>query len=186
MSVESPTSGGPVDPAVQFATGGSTFSFALPANSTTTPTIQLQTGTLPATITVTLTIESGGQDLTPAGLAPVVIKVPPTAPVITSVALTHSGSILTVTVQGYSSPQDMTSAVFKFTAAPGATLDTPELTVDVSTDFSGWYTQAVSTQYGSAFTYTQTFDVHGNTASIGSVTVKLTNSVGSSNTMSAN
>jgi hypothetical protein len=186
LTVQPATAGGPVDPAVQFSTGGTTLSFTQPANSTTTPAIQIQTGTLAATITVTLTLESGGQDVTPSGLQPVVIEVPATAPVITGVTLTRSGSTLTVTVQGYSSTRDMSSAVFNFTAASGDTINTPELTVDLGTEFSTWYAEANSIQFGSAFAYTQTFDVSNDASNIGSVSVTLSNSVGSSNTVSAN
>jgi hypothetical protein len=186
LTVQPATPGGPVDPAVQFSTGGTTLTFVVPANSTTIPAIQLQTGTLPGTITVTLTLESGGQDFTPAGLQPVVIDVPQSPPVITSVSLTRNGDTLTVTVQGYSSSQSMTNAVFNFTPVPGETVSTPQVTIDVSTEFSGWYSQAASIQYGSAFSYTQVFQVVPDASSIGTVSVTLTNSQGSSNTVTAN
>jgi len=149
------------------------------------PTIQIQTGTLAATITVTLTLESGGQDVTPSGLQPVVISVPATAPVITSVSLTRDGAILIVVVQGYSSPRDMTSAIFNFTAASGDSINDPQVTVDVGTDFIDWYAEDTSTLYGSAFTYTQTFLLSNDASTIGSVSVTLSNSIGTSNAVSA-
>ena len=40
------TSSGVNDPAVQFASGGRTIDFNIPANSTATPGVQLQTGTV--------------------------------------------------------------------------------------------------------------------------------------------
>ena len=186
LAVKPATSGGPVDPAVQFSTGGGTFSFTLPANSTTVPTIQLQTGTLASTITVTLTLESDGQDVTPAGLAPVVIVVPPAAPVITSVTLERNGTTLTVIVLGYSTTRDMTSADFTFSPASGDTISDPQLAVDLGTSFTGWYGQADSILYGSAFTYTQNFTLNNAATTIGSVSVKLTNSIGTSAAGTAN
>ena len=186
ITVQPATAGGPVDPAVQFSTGGTTLTFALPANSTTIPAIQIQTGTLAATITVTLTLESGGQDVTPSGLQPVVIVVPAVAPVISSATLTRSGDTLTVTIQGYSSTRDLSSAVFTFTPAAGATIDNPQVTVDVSSDFTSWYSQETSDQYGSAFSYTQIFNLSSDASTVGSVSVTLTNSVGTSNSESAN
>jgi len=135
---------------------------------------------------VTLALESAGQDGMPPGLEPVVIAVPATAPVITGVTLTRNGTSLTVTVQGYSSTRDMTNAVFTFTAASGSTLDTSDLTVDIGSTFSRWCAQNTSIQYGSAFTYTQNFDVSKNASTIGSVSVTLTNSVGTSKAVSAN
>ena len=186
LAVKPATSGGPVDPAVQFSTGGGTFSFTLPANSTTVPTIQLQTGTLASTITVPLTLESDGQDVTPAGLAPVVIVVPPAAPVITSVTLERNGTTLTVIVLGYSTTRDMTSADFTFSPASGDTISDPQLAVDLGTSFTGWYGQADSILYGSAFTYTQNFTLNNAATTIGSVSVKLTNSIGTSAAGTAN
>jgi hypothetical protein len=186
LTVQPATPGGPVDPAVQFSTGGTTYTFTEPANSTTVPIIQIQTGTLEATITVTLTLESGGQDVTPSGVQPVVISVPATAPVITSVSLTRDGTILIVLVQGYSSPREVTNANFDFTAASGDSINDPQVTVNnVETDFTDWYGQDASTQYGSAFTYTQTFLLSNDASTIGSVSVTLSNSVGTSNAVSA-
>jgi len=186
LTVQPPATGGPVDPAVQFSTGGTTQTFALPANSVTIPAIQLQTGTLAATITVTLTLESGGLDVTPTGLQPVVIVVPAVAPVIASAAFTTDTDpdTLTVTIQGYSSTREVSSAIFTFTPIAGATIDNSPVTVDVSTDFSSWFSQEGSDQYGGAFAYTQTFNLSGGNAStVASVSVTLTNSVGTSNSV---
>ena len=110
---------------------------------------------------------------------------PATAPVITSVSLTRDGAILIVVVQGYSSPRDMTSAIFNFTAASGDSINDPQVTVDVGTDFIDWYAEDTSTLYGSAFTYTQTFLLSNDASTIGSVSVTLSNSIGTSNAVSA-
>jgi hypothetical protein len=165
---------------VQFASGGTTYSFLLPENSTTVPNIQLQTGTLPCTITVSLDLQANAQDVTPAGLQPVVIVVPNSPPVITNVGLARSGDTITVTVQGYSSTRDMVSADFTFTPAAGQSLSDPSVTVDVSSEFANWYSQPTSLQYGSAFTYTQTFNLSSDASTVGSVSVTMTNSVGTS------
>ena len=189
LTVQPPATGGPVDPAVQFSTGGTTQTFALPANSVTIPAIQLQTGTLAATITVTLTLESGGLDVTPTGLQPVVMVVPAVAPVIASGTLTAGSDTdpdtLTVTIQGYSSTREVSSAIFTFTPAAGATIDGSPVTVDVSTDFSSWFSQESSDQYGGAFTFTQTFNLSSDASTVASVSVTLTNSVGTSNSVTA-
>ena len=185
LSVAPSTPGGPVDPSVQFATGGTTYQFTIPANTTTTPKIQLQAGTLPATITVTLTLTADGQDVTPEGLAPVVIDVPVTAPTISSVTLTRDGDNLTVTVQGFSSTRQMDDATFIFTAADGSSISNPNITVGNTTAFGDWYSQSDSTQYGSLFTYVQNFTLSNNASTISGVSVTLTNSSGTSNSVSA-
>jgi hypothetical protein len=181
LTVQPTNAGGPTDPNVQFSTGGTVDTFTLPANSTSVPQIQIQTGTLTGTITVNLTIEQNGQDVTPAGLQPVVITVPPVAPVITSVLISGSGTNLTVTVQGYSSTRDMSNASFTFTpAVSGFSIATPQVTIDVSSEFANWYAQAESLQFGSAFLYTQNFDLSSDSSAIGGVSVTLTNSAGTS------
>ena len=186
LTIQPPKPDGPVDPAVQFSTGGDTLNFTIPANSVTTPTVQIQAGTLAATITITLTLEANGQDVTPADLQPVVIQVPAAPPVISSVAVARSGDTLTVTVQGFSSTRTMSSATFVFAPAAGSTLSNSSVKVDVGSAFADWYAQTASQQYGSAFSYTQTFQLSNDASTIGSVTVTLTNSVGTSNARSAN
>jgi len=181
LSVQPTNTGGPTDPNVQFSTGGTVETFTLPANSTTVPQIMIQTGTLSGTITVNLTLEQNGQNVTPGGIQPVVINVPPVAPVITSVLVSGSGSNLTVTIQGYSSTRDMSTADFTFTpAVSGFSLATPQVSVDVGAEFATWYAEAESLQFGSAFLYTQTFDLSSDSSAIGSVSVTLTNSAGTS------
>ncbi|HEX4007376.1 MAG TPA: FG-GAP-like repeat-containing protein [Acidobacteriaceae bacterium] len=189
LTVQPTKSGGPVDPAVQFSTGGDALDFTIAANTTKTPTVQLQTGTVAAKITITLTLTANGVDVTPASLEPVVIDVPAAAPTITSVTLTRDGDMLTVDVQGYSSTRDMVSANFDFTPAAGATLDDPNVAVDASNftqAFSTWYADGTSVQYGSAFTYIQTFQLSNSALNIKSVKVTLINSIGKSNAATAN
>ena len=81
---------------------------------------------------------------------------------------------------GYSSPRDLSQAVFVFTAAAGANLQTGQVTVPLSAVFSAWYQSAASAPYGSQFTLTQPFTVTGNQQAVTSLTVTLTNSMGTS------
>jgi uncharacterized repeat protein (TIGR03803 family) len=175
------------DPAIEFANGSRTFTFNIAANSTATPTIQLQTGTDEGTITVTLAlaITSTGQDVTPAGLAPVDITIPAAVPVITSMTLTRSGNTITVNIMGYSNPRDMASANFTFTGTGGVSIDDPNLTVPATTLFGGWYSTAPSQAFGSEFLYTQAFTLTDDNSTIGQVMVTLTNSAGISGSAAA-
>jgi hypothetical protein len=185
LTVDPLTPGAPTDPAVQFSTGGTTFTFTIPAGSTTTPTVQLQTGTDSSTITVTLTLEANGQTIDAPSIQPVVITVPNSAPVISSITLARNGNTLTVDIQGYSTTRDVGSATFDFTPASGSSISNPEITVDVSTDFTTWYSGETSVQYGSSFSYSQVFNLNNDSSNIGSVSVVLTNSVGQSNQATA-
>ena len=177
--------GGANDPAIQFATGGTTETFTVPANTTATPTIQLQSGTDAGTITVTLVLTAAGQVVTPANIQPLVITIPPAPPVITSMTLTRSGDSITANIIGYSNTRDMSQAFFQFIAANGSSLSNSIVTIPAAPLFAAWFTTAGSQTYGSNFMYTQTFNLSADQSTIGSVTVTLTNSAGSSATATA-
>jgi hypothetical protein len=177
--------GGANDPAIQFASGGRTLVFTVPANSTTTPTIQLQAGTDAGTITVTLVLTAGGQNVTPANIVPLLITVPPAPPTITSMTLTRTGDSITANIIGYSNTRDMASAQFTFTAANGQSITNPSITVPATALFATWFSTANSQTYGSNFQYTQTFNLSADQSTIGSIAVTLTNSAGTSGSATA-
>ena len=166
------------DPSIQFAAGGRNYTFTVPANSVAVPPILIQAGTVAGTITVPLTLTAQGVDVTPANLQPVVIVIPRAAPVISTTTLTRSGGELSIAVHGFSNTREVTTATFHFVAATGATVTTADVTAPVTPLFTTWFDGTVSPTYGSAFTYTQVFDVSDDAANIGSVQVTLTNSVG--------
>jgi hypothetical protein len=168
------------DPAIQFSTGGRTYSYTVAANSTSVPPVQLQAGTDAGTITIAAKLMADSVDVTPSGLIPLVIVVPPVVPMISGTTLTASGTTLTVVIHGYSNTREVSSAVFDFTAATGDTLATPTVTIPATTIFSNWFGDATSDSYGSTFTYTQIFDTSNDASTVGSVKVTLTNSVGTS------
>ncbi len=168
------------DPSIQFSSGGRTFSYDVAANSTTVPPVQLQAGTDAGTITVTAALMADGVDVTPTGLAPLVIVVPAVVPVVTGTTITAAGDVLTVVVHGFSNTREVSSAVFNFTAATGDMLGTSMVTIPATTVFGAWYTDPTSDAYGSTFTYTQLFNTSADASTVGAVTVTLTNSVGSS------
>lgn len=169
------------DPAIQFADGGRTFTVVIPANSTTIPAVELQSGTDAGTITIPVVLTADGLDITPTTLAPLTIVVPPAVPVLSSATITRSGKQVTVAVHGFSNTREVMQADFHFKAATNATITKPDFMLPATTLFGGWYSSEASTAYGSTFTYTQIFDVSDDAASIGSVDVTVTNSVGTSN-----
>ena len=175
------------DPAIQFASGGRTMNFTVPANSTTLPPLQISTGTVAGTITVSVTLMAGGVNVTPAGSS-ITIPVPKTAPVILpgKVTLVRANGYLEVDVTGYSTTRDMTQVVFKLNAAPGGSFIAPVITLPVSSPFTSWYTNGASTSFGSQFTYSQPFSVIGDINQVQSVTVTLTNSAGASVSVTSN
>lgn len=178
---------GPDDPNVQFSTGGRSIRITIPAGSTAGGSpVGVQSGTVAGTITITTQATAAGQDITPDPGPKQTIRINASAPVIRSVTATRSSGILTVTVVGFATDREMTQAVFQFTGSAGANLQNGSVTVPVSSLFSTWYGNADSAQYGSQFTFTQTFNVQGDASTVASVSVTLTNQVGSSKAASAN
>lgn len=170
------------DPTVQFATGGRSLAFTIPANITVTPTVQIQTGTVAGNAVLTLQVLAGGVDVTPAGLVPVLIIIPAAVPNLNSVTKTVTGDAITVTVQGFSNTREVTKATFHFA---GEKFKNPDVTVDVTGLFAAWYASAASQQFGSTFRYTQNFTLSSSAAKVTSITVTLDNSIGTSTTGSA-
>ena len=80
------------DPAVQFSSGGRTMTFSIPALSTVTPTVQIQTGTVAGTATISLVVTSSGVNVTPANVTPVQITIAPAVPTITTSAIARSAA----------------------------------------------------------------------------------------------
>jgi hypothetical protein len=171
---------------VQFATGGRTFSFTVAAGSITTPLVALQTGTVAGTINVTLSLTADGVDVTPAGVSPITLVIAPGAPVVTSVTFTNSGTgQLTVVVNGFSNTRDMSGVDFVFTGTGASALGSSTASVTTTSLFTPWYASATSDAYGSEFTYTQNFQLSQPDSGITGVSVTLTNSIGTSESVSS-
>lgn len=177
------------DPAAVFSNGKRTADFTIPANSTTAQLPEgfaMQTGTVAGTLTLGVTLKAGSTDITPNPAPQLVSKISRAAPVIKSVTARRLTAGLEVTITGYATGREITSAAFRFTPASGSTLDTTELTVQLGDSAKTWYSSDASKPFGSQFTLTQQFNVQGNTGAISSVTVTMTNPQGTSTSVSAN
>jgi hypothetical protein len=178
------------DPAVQFAGGGRTSQALIPAGSTNNVSAgSIQTGTVAGTITIVTQLAAATQDVTPSPPPTQTIRIAPGPPTIVTpngVTAVRNATGLTVTVVGFSTPRQVTQAVFVFSAATGANLQTGTVTVAVDGPFTQWYASTASVLFGSQFTLTQPFTVQGSPSSIVSVSVTLVNSLGTSNAVSAN
>ncbi len=182
-----PYAGSMGDETILFTNGSTIMPIFIPANSTITPVVALQNGTVAGTITLTLTLSAGGVPV-PSGTITKTIVIPPAAPTINTATWTLSGTTLTVTVTGFSNTRDIAKATFHFGSSSGPTISTPDQTItggDFATQFSDWFGSATSQPYGSSFLYTQTFQISNDVTGIDQVTVTLVNSVGSSPTKAA-
>ncbi len=179
---------GYIDPALQFAAGGRTLNFTIPAGATSVPAIAggaIQQGTVAGTITVTLTsLTSGGVNAMPATPVTASATIQPLPPVITanSVKITNlTPTGFDVVLTGYSTTRDMSTATFTFTAGSGSQFTgASTFSVPVNAAYSAWYQSAESQSFGSMFQLQVPFTITGNTSILQSVSVTLTNSVGTS------
>ena len=178
-----PATGLPDDPTIVLANGTRTMTFSLPAGSTATPAIMLQSGTTAGAVTVTLQLTSNGVPVTT--VAPIVIQVAKAAPIITSVALMHGLNQVTVVIKGLSSTREMTGAKFTFTPSSGNSFTQASFPLTPSSLFVSWYDTTASDAFGTAFTYTVIFTLSGSSTTVASVAVDLTNTIGTSPSVTA-
>jgi hypothetical protein len=186
----------PIDPAVQFATGGRTIQFTIPANTTQAlfvgqgSRIGLQTGTVASTLTLTpsFTTDQGGVTLNPDPLPVLQLTVAPAAPVISAVALSNpSATSLLIRVTGFSTTRTLTNFNIRFTPAQSVQMPNSQFTFDLGTVAAAWYRSTSSQTFGSQFSITVQFNFQGLPAaapslgaSISSVAVTLANEQGTS------
>lgn len=192
----------PADPAVQFATGGLSVPFVIPANSTSAvfgtqgTQIGIQTGTVASTITLTpsFATQAGGVDLNPASPATLQLVVAPAAPVL--VALEISGQAangFTINVTGFTTTRTLTSWNLQLNAAPGFSLPTTQFSINVQPVSKVWFLGSASQSFGGQFTISIPFTFQGNVSanqtilnSIASVSATIANEVGTSNSIQIN
>jgi hypothetical protein len=188
LSVRPETAPSVNDPAIQFASGGRTLDFTIPAGQTQAAfpvsPVALQSGTVAGTITLTVRLTAGGVDITPSPAPARSVRVTPSPPVITSLILRRTSSGFEAEIAGFSTPRQITQAKFRFAGAPLSDIQPAEVTVDVNTAFGNWYRSTPSAQYGSTFRYTQPFAVQGSSNAVSSVTVTLANGQGVSQPVS--
>jgi hypothetical protein len=177
-----PESGGG-DSSIQFSTGGRTVSFTIDAGSTNfvfpAPTLAIQTGTVAGTIRLTVQYRVGDVDVTPSPAPSFTTRIERAAPRVHSVRLTRSSSGMTVEVIGFSTAREVTEAMFRFTAAPGDTLQNSEVRLPVESMFNTWFQDPSSSRFGSQFSFSQQFTVQGDPNAINVESVTLTNRLGS-------
>jgi hypothetical protein len=177
------------DPAVVFANGSRTLNFNIAAGSTqgtfTVPKVSLQTGTVAGLITITTELSVNGTPLASGQPAPQTVRIAPAAPVITSFDVTRTSGGFDLSIVGLATPRQVSQLVVRLTPASGATFQTTDFTINVAAGFTAWYANSASVPFGSQFKLVLPFTLSDST-SLASVSVTLSNSVGSSATVSKN
>lgn len=187
------------DPAVQFAVGGRTVNFTIPAGqrdavfASNATQARFQTGTVAGSIVITPSFQSdGGIALTPTDPPALTLTVAQAAPRLQSVQIsgkTSSGFSLLVT--GFATSRQISTIELSFTAASGENLGTSKITLAAEPSFNAWYQSTASAQFGSQFTATVPLTLTGDVVNastladtIRSVSVTLTNRLGASQAVS--
>ena len=187
------------DPAAVFSNNQTTLNFTIPTGCSSVPSGcpnavwpsngQFSQGTVAGTITIQITaLSEGGVSILPATPPAQTVLVAPAAPVITpgSVRITNiTPTQFVVQMQAYSSTREITSGTFQFAPAAGTQLQGTTFTVPFNgLDQSQWFATQASLPGGSTFSLQMPFNYSGNSSALGTVTVTLTNSKGTSTSVS--
>jgi Abnormal spindle-like microcephaly-assoc'd, ASPM-SPD-2-Hydin len=179
------------DPNIQFATGGRTVSFTIPANTTdavfgSSKQVQFQSGTVSGTIQLTASFSVAAVDVTPTPAPAAQVVVAPAPPVIRNVQIgTRTASSFELLITGLSTPRQVSQINLTFTPASGGSLQTTNLSINTDAPFSSWFQSQSGVGFGSQFTASVIVNVTGDVSAVQSVSVVASNSKGNSSAVSA-
>ena len=187
------------DPAVQFAVGGRTVNFTIPAGqrdavfATNQSQVRLQTGTVTGSIVLTPSFQTdGGIILTPTDPPSLSLTVAPAAPRLLSLQVTgRTATGFQLLVTGFATSRQITQIDLTFTATSGENIGSSKVTIAAESSFNAWYQGTASAAFGSQFTATIPITLSGDvvnvatlTETVRSVSAVLTNRTGASNSVS--
>lgn len=188
------------DPSVQFATGGQTVAFVIPANTTDavfsngSKQIRFQTGSVATAITFTPAFTTqGGADLTPASPTTLQVTVSKSAPRLLAAAVTSTTSNgFTFTISGLTTSRSLKSLDFQFNFTSDVNVSSGKVSMDVSNASLIWFQGATSQAFGGQFNIAIPFTLRVSSGSLSSpidklvsVSVTATNEIGTSTSISA-
>jgi hypothetical protein len=180
------------DPNIQFASGGRTVSFTIPANTLnavfgTSGQVQFQAGTVSGVIAVTASFALGGVDITPSPAPSQSVVVVSATPQIRNVQIgTRTTNSFELLVTGLSTSRSVTQINLQFTPAQGANLQTTSLSINTQAPFSTWFQSTTGISFGSQFTASVIVNVTGDINAVQSVSLTASSARGDSTPMSVN
>jgi len=180
------------DPTIQFASGGRTVNFKIPANTTSAvfgqaSQVQFSSGTVAGTITLTPSFSIGGVDVTPKPAPAETVLIASSAPVLRSLQIgTQTATSFELLITGYSTARSVSGLQLTFTPSAGSTLSATSIPVNSDSAFSAWYQTTASQTVGSQFTASLTISLGGNATAVQSVSVSASNALGASSPVSVN
>jgi hypothetical protein len=182
------------DTAIQFANGGRTVSFTIPANTTqalfsgNATAVALQTGTTSGNIVITPAFTlPDGFNLTPASPAGITFTIPGLAPqLLTGTLASATTTGFTVTLTGYTTTRVLSKLNVQFTPVKGQSFNPAQLTVDVSSTSAAWFQGSAASGFGGSFLVAIPFALSGGSSGanlvdlLQSLSITATNDVGTS------
>ena len=186
------------DPSIQFATGGRTVNFTIPANSTSAlfngnTSVPLQTGTTAGTIVITPSFAmSSGFDMTPATPDTLSITIARAAPQLLSASIaSQTLNSFSLVLSGFTTTRVLRQFDIQITPKSGETFTATKVTVDVSSSASAWFQGTASQSFGGSFLVAIPFNLSNGSSTddlvhrLQSLTITAVNDVGPSNTVTA-
>ena len=180
------------DPTIQFASGGRTVNFTIPATKVdavfgSATQVLFQSGTVAGTITLTPSFSLGGVDVTPKPATAKTVLIASSAPVLRSLQIgTRTANSFELLITGYATSRSVSGLQLSFTPSAGSTLSATSIPVNSDSAFSAWYQTAASQTVGSQFTASLTISLGGNGNAVQSVSVSASNAKGASSAVSVN
>jgi uncharacterized repeat protein (TIGR01451 family) len=174
------------NPQVYFNGGSRQASFTLKPGETSIFLPSIQEGTVAGTIHIEIVgLMEGGVSVLPDSHPFSDLTIPRVAPVITNLTFANeTPDGFDILISGYSTPRDMKNVTLTFGAAQGGSLTGQvSFTIDLTTTFSQYYNTPASQLVGSLFQLHVPVSVSGDKAVIGTVGTALSNSAGTSPTI---
>jgi hypothetical protein len=186
------------DSTIQFASGGLTVNFTIPANSTQAlfsggaTTVGLQTGTTAGSIVITPAFSlQNGFNVTPSSPPVLTLTILSAAPQLLSANVSdQTTNGFTLIVSGYSTDRVLQQFQVQFTPVQGQTLSASQVTINVSSIAEQWFQSTVSDNYGGSFLVAIPFTLSSGNSSanliqlVQSLSVTATNDIGTSSALS--
>jgi hypothetical protein len=186
------------DASIQFASGGRTVNFTIPANTTqalfngNATTVALQTGTTAGNIIITPSFAmQGGFSLTPSSPDLLTLAIQPSAPQLLNARVSsETTTSFALTLSGYTTSRNIRQFDVQITPKQGQSFSTAHLTIDVSATSASWFQSTVSQSFGGSFLVTIPFNLsNGSTTDdlvhmLQSLSITATNDVGVSSALS--
>ena len=169
------------DPRLRFMNGQTATNFVIPAGSRQVTLPLVSTGTVASTVVASLTkLRSAGVDL-PLHPTPVIFKIQPSAPVVTSACYTITSTGINLQVNGYSTTRELTQAK--------VSLATQALNQSFETDLNGlaagYFSDPETIRAGGTFALTIPYQLDiGPKEVVTSATLALFNTVGGTSSVS--